>query len=97
MQRVTTGFIPADMCLPCSGPRFAAWPLSQDNPPRRVDHLTAHGCAVLEPCPGWRTYARTMDLMVVTPEELREYTAAGNCMLGCPVINNAPGGEGSDS
>jgi hypothetical protein len=62
-----------------------------------VDHLTAHGCAVLEPCPGWRTYARTMDLMVVTPEELREYTAAGNCMLGCPVINNAPGGEGSDS
>lgn len=70
--------------------RFAHWPLSPDNPPRRVDHLTVRNCAVLEPHPGWRTYARTMDLALVTPQELRDYLAAGGTVLGYPTPDDAP-------
>ena len=61
---------------------FTHWPLGPDNPPRMVDHLTARGCAVLAHQPGWRTYARTMDLVVVTAEELQDYSAAGVGALG---------------
>lgn len=75
--------------------RFAHWPLSPDNPPRRVDHLTARNCAVLDPHPGWRTYARTMDLVVVEQEELQVYQAEGGSMLGCPTSADTPTEEPS--
>ncbi|MFA7331067.1 MAG: hypothetical protein WC326_08345 [Candidatus Delongbacteria bacterium] len=70
--------------------RFAGWPMSESNPPRRVDHLTARNCCVLEPVPGWRTYARTMDLALVTSDELCVYLADGGRMLGCPGFAGEP-------
>jgi hypothetical protein len=63
----------SDAIQPGQWVRFAHWPLGPDNPPRLVDHLTARGCAVLAPLPGWRTYARTMDLLEVTEEERQTY------------------------
>lgn len=69
---------------------FAPWPLSLDNPPRRVQCLTARGCCLLEPVPGWRTYARTMDLALVTADELGVYLAGGGCLLGCPGFAGEP-------
>jgi hypothetical protein len=70
--------------------RFTHWPLSPDNPPRQVNHLTARNCAVLEPHPGWRTYARTMDLVEVTPQELKDYLASGGTVLGRLVTEDTP-------
>lgn len=61
--------------------RFKDWPItSETNPPRKVDHLTANWSVVLQPAPGWRTYARSMDLVPVTDDEMRAFLDAGGVL-----------------
>lgn len=69
-----------DSIQPGQWVRFTHWPLGQDNPPRRVDGVNGRGICWLEPLPGWRTFARSMDLVLVTVEDLKAFVAAGGTL-----------------
>ena len=75
---------PRGECMPGPNPdivpgcwaRFAAWSLGPRNPPRQVAWVNERQVCGLAPRPGWRTFARSCDLVVVTRTELRAFQAA---------------------
>lgn len=65
---------------------FAAWPLGPDNPPRRVAWISPKGICGFEPRPGWRTYARSFDLVLVVDAALQAYIHAGGRLVDLPPL-----------
>ncbi|MDP2361983.1 MAG: hypothetical protein Q8O14_14745 [bacterium] len=64
--------------------RFAHWPLAADNPPRRVEGITDRQVCWLTPRAGWRTFARTMDLVLVDAKARKAYVATVGSLVDQP-------------